>query len=131
MAGVSLPMPLTGSRARVEDAGDGTLRVVRLADGAEAGRVRLEESTGELFIAELTIEPAARGYGLGSETARLIRGAAEAAGWERLTAWAPPHLGLAVYFWCRMGLRPLHGEGPGGGLAFLREIGKEPRTGPH
>jgi hypothetical protein len=36
--------------------------------------------------------------------------------------WAPPDLGLAVYFWSRMGLRPLNGPGPDGGIWFERVL---------
>lgn len=122
-----IPLPLTGARARIEDARDGTLRIVRLADGAPAGRIRLETAGPDLHIASLCIDGPARGYGLGSEAARLLREAAEAGPWDALTAWAPPDLGLAVYFWCRMGLRPLHGEGPGGGIGFRRELRRATR----
>ena len=117
-----LDLPLQGARVRIEDAGDGSLRIVRLSDGLAAGHVRLEDRGRELFVDALCIDTAARGSGLGSETARLVREAAERGPWDALTAWAPPHLGLSVYFWCRMGLRPLHGEGPGGGIAFRREL---------
>jgi len=122
-----IPLPLTGARARIEDARDGTLRIVRLADGAPAGRIRLETAGPDLHVAALCIDVPARGYGLGSEAARLLREAAEAGPWDALTAWAPPGLGLAVYFWCRMGLRPLHGEGPGGGIGFRRELRRATR----
>jgi GNAT superfamily N-acetyltransferase len=85
--------------------------------------LRVIDEGDRLFIAELCIQPACRGYGLGTETARLVREAAEAGPWRVLRAWAPPDLGLAVYFWCRMGLRPLHGEGPDGGIWFERTVG--------
>ncbi|MCC6388000.1 MAG: hypothetical protein IT302_11535 [Dehalococcoidia bacterium] len=124
---MTVALPLTGHRARIEDAGDGTLRIVRLADGTPAGRIRLETHGRDLYIAALCIDVPARGYGLGSEAARLLREAAEAGPWDALTAWAPPHLGLAVYFWSRMGLRPLHGEGPAGGIAFRRELRRPTR----
>ena len=46
--------------------------------------------------------------------------AAAAPAYAEIKAWAPPDLGLAVYFWVRMGLSPLHGEGPDGGIWFER-----------
>ena len=122
MAGVIPDLPLEGARVRLEDAGDGSLRIVRLDDGLATGHVRLEGRGRELFVEALCIDSAARGYGLGSETARLVREAAERGPWDALAAWAPAHVGLAVYCWCRMGLRPLHGEGPGGGRAFRRDL---------
>ena len=114
-----------GSRVRLEfeSAADGA--VVRLGDGARVGRFVLVERGLEVFVEELSIEPEHRGYGCGSEAARLLRRYAAAGSWARLTAWAPPDLGLAVYFWSRMGLRPLHGEGPNGGLSFVRELARD------
>lgn len=66
---MTVALPLTGHRARIEDAGDGTLRIVRLADGTPAGRIRLETHGRDLYIAALCIDVPARGYGLGSEAA--------------------------------------------------------------
>ncbi|MCC7365979.1 MAG: hypothetical protein IT303_16565 [Dehalococcoidia bacterium] len=118
-----LPYPLVGERARVDAPGpDGCSAIARVSDGAAAGRVCLEERDGALFIRVLEIEPALRGFGLGSDAARLVRDAAAAAGWPMLRAWGPPDLGLATYYWSRMGLRPRHGPGPDGGIWFEREL---------
>jgi GNAT superfamily N-acetyltransferase len=116
---------LEGSRARIDlawqDASHARGTITRIRDGQAAGRVTLEAlGDGVLFIVALEVELPYRGYGLGSESARLLRGWAEAGGWRVLRAWAPPDLGLAVYFWSRMGLRPLHGPGPDGGSWFER-----------
>ncbi len=116
---------LTGERACIElswNHAGATGRVLRMADGVAAGRVELRAAGDELFIARLEVDPAFRGYGLGSESARLLRQRAETGHWRTLRAWAPPHLGLSVYFWNRMGLRPLHGEGPDGGIWFERVL---------
>ncbi|MGE5596221.1 MAG: hypothetical protein ACM3S1_09325 [Hyphomicrobiales bacterium] len=118
-----LPFPLIGDRVRVDPPdGTGHATIVRLADAAVAGHLVLERDGDALCVRELCIDTAARGFGLGSEAARLVREASARAGWASLRAWAPPDLGLAVYFWSRMGLRPLHGEGPGGGIAFERRL---------
>ncbi|HKS92930.1 MAG TPA: GNAT family N-acetyltransferase [Tepidiformaceae bacterium] len=94
---------------------------MRTVDDTVAGRVRLRsDSDGALFIEQLEVEPDLRGYGLGSEAARLVLDGAAAVGYQDVQAWAPPDRGLAVYFWFRMGLRPLFGAGPGGGLRFVR-----------
>jgi hypothetical protein len=116
-----LPLPLAGSRVAIEASGTpGELRIRRFADGVIVGHATLEPRVGELHIAELIIDEGHRGYGAGTEAARLLIDAAEAAGFERITAWAPPNLGLAAYFWHRMGLHALHGPGPGGGILFER-----------
>lgn len=121
----ALPYPLTGERARVEAPGpDGTSVITRVADCTPAGRLCLEEQDGALFIRALEINPAMRGFGLGSDAARLVRDAAAAAGWPAIRAWAPPDLGLAAYYWSRMGLRPLHGPGPDGGIWFERVLNR-------
>jgi hypothetical protein len=115
---------LTGQRVRISGAIPGWAHLARVADGTAVGHVRTEERGDALFIVELVIEEAARGYGLGSEAAALVRGYTEVGPWARLQAWAPPDRGLAVYFWIRMGLRPLHGEGPDGGLLLERDTAR-------
>lgn len=115
-------LPLEGRRVRIEEA-EGECVVVRRATSERIGTLVIEDQGGVLFVRQLEIEPAARGYGLGSEVARLVRAAAEQGRWATLRAWAPPGIGLAVYFWSRMGLRPVAGEGPDGGLWFERRVG--------
>ncbi len=116
-----LALPLEGARVRIDER-DGTLVIARGVTGELVGTVVLEAQGEDLFVRSLCVDEARRGYGLGSETARLLRRAAAEAGWGMLRAWAPPDRGLAVYFWCRMGLRPLHGEGPDGGIWFERRL---------
>ena len=104
-------------------AGDSAGAVLtRMSDGQAAGAAELRGDGPTLTIERIEIEPACRAYGLGSESARLLREYAESGPWTLLRAWAPPHLGLSVYFWSRMGLRPLHGEGPNGGIWFERPV---------
>ena len=117
-----LRVPLIGERALLEQREDGRLAIVRRADGVVAGHVLLERREAALFVRELVVDSAYRGYGLGSDTARLLREAASDAGFAVLRGWAPPHLGLAVYFWSRMGLHPVFGDGPGGGISFERVL---------
>jgi GNAT superfamily N-acetyltransferase len=112
---------LEGPRVALEAAGDGEYRVVRAADGEPLGRVDLTTHGDALVVSELCIDPAHRGFGAGSGVAALVRDA-----WEREPRWrilrgfAPPSMGLAVYFWMRMGLRPIPGDGPEGGLTLER-----------
>lgn len=124
MAGqLNLELPRRGARYRLES-GDSP-RSVTIVDGATgdvAGTVEAEVSGATLEIFALCVDETRRGYGAGSEAARLLIDAASEAGFTRITAWAPPDNGLAVYFWYRMGLRAVHGEGPNGGLAFERGL---------
>ena len=122
-AGPALPFPLQGPRVRIEPPGDGGVSpIVRLADGVAVGELVLEREGSQLTIRALSIDDAHRSYGCGSETGWLTVRAAEAAGFQLLRAWAPPDLGLAVYFWFRMGFRPVHGEGPEGGIWLERRV---------
>lgn len=117
-----LQLPLEGERVRLELDGEGSARIIRLADGKPTGHVHWEQHDDTLFVRELCIDAPHRGFGLGSESARLLIAAAQQGGWRTLRAWAPPDLGLATYFWSRMGLRPLFGEGPYGGIWFERRL---------
>ena len=123
MSGPSLPLPLEGRRVRIEAPGAGDDHaIVRLADDAVVGRAVMESTGGQLTIGELCIDPSERSYGCGSEAGWLLVNAAASAGYDMLRAWAAPDLGLSVYFWIRMGLRPLHGPGPDGGIWFERRL---------
>lgn len=117
-----LPLPIVGERVAIEASetlNRASLR--RLTDNLVVGYAAfVPERSTLLHIASLQVDEAHRGYGVGSEAARLIVDAAFAAGFSRVTAWAPPARGLATYFWYRMGMRALHGEGPNGGLLFER-----------
>lgn len=110
-----LELPIEGDRVRLEGS-DGAIRIVRLADNETVGRVDLEDGGETLTVRALCVDEPHRSYGCGSETGFLLVSAAGRAGYERLRAWAPPDRGLAVYFWFRMGLHPVHGEGPEGGI---------------
>ncbi|OAI41030.1 hypothetical protein AYO38_04730 [bacterium SCGC AG-212-C10] len=101
---------------------DGALEIARLSDNAAVGVVELEPRPDGVFVRRLEVAPEHRGYGAGSEAANLLREAAAAGGARVLRAWAAPNLGLSVYFWSRMGLRPLFGDGPNGGIAFERRL---------
>jgi hypothetical protein len=112
---------LAGPRVCLEASGEGNYVVRRSADGAELGQVTLEDTGDALFIRGLCIGEAHRGYGAGSGAAALVREAwAADARWHVLRAFAPAGAGLAVYYWMRMGLSPVPGEGPEGGLIFER-----------
>ncbi|MGI8926998.1 MAG: GNAT family N-acetyltransferase [Tepidiformaceae bacterium] len=118
-----LPLPREGARVRLQAGTGPTVNVVRLADEVVVGSAHISVSRGSLTIERLCIEEPFRGYGCGSEAVRLLLEAASGR-YRRVRAWAPPGLGLAVYFWSRMGLRPLFGDGPEGGIWFERDLGR-------
>lgn len=126
MSGIAGPLASRGARVELVPDGADRLTVVRASNGEGVGRVEVRGGLAqdELLIWELCIEPEHRGYGAGSEAARLLAGAAKAAGWASLRARAHPEYGLSVYFWIRMGFRPLHGEGPDGGIWFVRDLAR-------
>lgn len=129
MTGLNLRLPMRGRRTRLEATGErDRVLIVRLLDERAVGSVVLsvEDDGRALAIRALCVDAESRGYGAGSEAARLVIEGAERAGYG-LRAWAPPERGLAVYFWFRMGFRPLFGEGPGGGIWFERAL-SEKRT---
>jgi ribosomal protein S18 acetylase RimI-like enzyme len=119
-------LPLQGERTRLEAGHFSGPKVsgviVRMSDGLRAGTFSFVEEGDALQIDQLCVDAPARGYGLGSEAARLLREAAAESGFTTLRAAAPPDLGLAVYFWTRMGLHPLHGPAPNGGIWFERTL---------
>jgi hypothetical protein len=103
------------------------LLVVRATDTHPLGELEVRSGgPAELVAWRLCIDERSRGYGAGSEAILLLSGAAAAAGWERLRARAHPAFGLSVYFWIRMGFRPLHGDGPEGGIWFERALVRQP-----
>ncbi len=107
---------------RIEATDNDEAVIVRRESGQRVGSLRVELDGDALVIRSLEIEPTLRWYGLGSEAAGLVREAAERESCT-LRAFTPGDNGLAVYFWIRMGLRPLPGEGPEGGLWFERKVG--------
>ncbi len=122
-----LGLPVKGARFRLEAASEtGALLVVRIADGQPVGRITIEVDGPALTITSVCVDKALRGYGAGSEAARLLIRAAAAGGFATVRAFAPGGNGLAVYFWFRMGLHPLHGEGPEGGIWVERATTSEP-----
>ena len=114
-----LPQRITGDWVTLRQvAGDGVrYEVRRKGKGDVIGEVAIDLSGKVPFIERLCIDEEARGYGAGSGAATaLLRSLARR--YAVVRTWAPPDRGLAVYFWVRMGFRPVHGEGPDGGLWF-------------
>ena len=119
-----LPQRITGewiSLRRVESGDVARYEVRRRGKREVVGEVAVDLTGEAPFISRLCIEEGARGYGAGSGTATaLLRSLASR--YPVVRTWAPPDRGLAVYFWVRMGFRPVHGEGPDGGLWFEQTL---------
>ena len=121
------PRRIAGARVtlRRDDAGAGgdaiAWAIHRAGEREAVGRAEVAFAGGAPVIERLCIDEGARGYGAGSEAAALLLDAL-ARRHAVARAWAPPDRGLAVYFWIRMGFRPLAGEGPHGGLWFERAL---------
>lgn len=119
-----LPQRITGDRVSLRrvEGGDATRYEVRRKGRREAiGEVAVDLSGEIPFIERLCIDEEARGYGAGSGAANaLLRTLGRR--YAVVRTWAPPDRGLAVYFWVRMGFRPLAGEGPNGGLWFEQQL---------
>ena len=116
----ALALPIEGDRFRLERESDTSLAVFRKNDGERVGTLTVEWQGDALAVRSLFIDEAHRSYGAGSEAALLFNRACDAGAIPLVRTWAPPGRGLSVYFWIRMGFRPLHGEGPEGGLWFER-----------
>ncbi|MCZ2111433.1 MAG: hypothetical protein LC118_18025 [Dehalococcoidia bacterium] len=116
-----LEFPVEGERVRLDER-DGAICIVRRSDDCVVGHVELEGGEAAVTVRALCIDESYRSYGCGSETGFLLVSAARQAGYACLKAWAPPDRGLAVYFWFRMGLHPLHGEGPAGGIWLEKDF---------
>ena len=119
-----LPQRITGERVslrRVEGEGMARYEVRRKGKREVIGEVAVDLAGEVPFIERLCIEEGARGYGAGSGTATaLLRSLGRR--FPVVRTWAPPDQGLAVYFWVRMGFRPVPGEGPNAGLLFEQTL---------
>jgi hypothetical protein len=70
----------------------------------------------------IAIEPSRRFRGLGGEGGIALDAQMRAAGFEKVYAPVPDGRGLAVYFWLRLGFRPLRlDEAPGPVIGLLGE----------
>lgn len=119
-AATAIPLPQRGSRHGLEEA-DGQIAIIRLADRLRVGTVALARDGASLAIESVCVDEEHRGHGAGTEAVRLILSAIGGSA-ERVTAMAPPDIGLAVYFWTRLGFRPRFGPGSGGALRFERPV---------
>lgn len=120
MSPPSLRLPIVAGITQIVPSNDQALDILRR--GEKVGTVSTEVDKDRLTIVSLCVHDALRGYGAGSAAARALVREAGAAGFATVRAWAPPDRGLAVYFWFRMGLRPLPGPGPDEGIWLQRDL---------
>jgi len=96
------------------------------ADGAPIGMAVVfcdSPAPRDATIAFLTVDPARRFRGLGGEAGiELERQLREDRGYKRVYAPVPEGRGLAVYFWLRLGFRPLRrSEAPSAPLGLTSD----------
>lgn len=124
MTAPALALPVAAGAIEIVGGDTPSQLIVRRA-GEVVGSATVQPHGGRLTIESLCIDEQRRGYGAGSAAARALIGAAREAGFASVRAWAPPGRGLAVYFWFRMGLHPLAGPGPDGGIWLERRLKPE------
>ena len=95
------------------------------ADGAAIGLVVVRTDVpapGCASVPLIAIEPSRRFRGLGGQAGTALDAHLRSSGYERVYAPAPDGRGLAVYFWLRLGFRPLRlDEAPGPVKGLLSE----------
>ena len=103
-----------GTGVLISDAGANAIGVaVVLRDAPAAGCATLP------FLA---IDPSRRFRGLGGEAGIVLTAHLQDLGFEKVYAPVPDGRGLAVYFWLRLGFRPLlQGESPGAVVGLTGE----------
>jgi ribosomal protein S18 acetylase RimI-like enzyme len=94
-----------------------------VADGADAGRLVLDERTGDHRIVDITLLPEFRGRGIGSDLLRSLQQRAGDAGCV-LSIHVERH-NPARLLYERLGFRPAGGEGPVYQLMEWRPGGQE------
>lgn len=116
----ALRLPIVAGLIEIVAGTEGMLDILK--GGERVGSIVVDMEGERLAITSLCVDEGLRGYGAGSTAARAMVHAATDAGCSTVRAWAPPNRGLAVYFWFRMGLRPVPGPGPDGGIWLEREL---------
>ncbi|MDO8615758.1 MAG: GNAT family N-acetyltransferase [Dehalococcoidia bacterium] len=87
--------------------------ITRAGTAEPIGAIGFTIEAGTLTVRRMEVAPALRGRGYGSEAVRLLESeAVRGHGVTRFEAPAPQSLGLALYFWLRLGYRPASADGP-------------------
>ena len=123
------------TRVTLRPAGASTYEIVRRADGAVIGEVKCradDPARGWLTVVCVDVGEEQRGWGYGSEAVRLLEATS---GGERFLAKVDAANGLGLYFWLRLGYRPVRpdevpGRRPSGMISMVRRErtqNREPR----
>ena len=95
--------------------------IVSKKNDSKLGNIFVKFENGTPIISSICVADPDRGYGIGTDTILLFLSKL-AQSYENVKAFAPPELGLAAFFWVRMGFRPCFGKAPAGGLWFERNL---------
>ncbi len=111
VAGIPHPRPLSrsaGEGRSVDPRSSGVLVIEREGESEPIGIVEHELGGGWLTVPFIALAKAYRGWGYGSEAVRLLEEWAVREGSvERFRADVPVRNGLGLYFWLRLGYRPV------------------------
>ncbi len=99
---------------------DGLLVAVEV-DGEAAGFIAID-GENRAHCAAIWLRPGARRMGYGVEAVQLLVEALRQAGQSVVTAEVPADVGLAVYFWLRLGFRPVTASPGPAGLRVVRDL---------
>jgi len=104
---------------------DGVLMIERTGESEPVGLMEYGVRDGWLTVPFIALAKTYRGWGSGSEAVRLLEGWAMREGLaERFRVEVPVQNGLGLYFWLRLGYRPLAAAEEGRAvLAMVREAG--------
>lgn len=95
--------------------------IISKKNDSKLGDLVIEFENGTPIISSICVADPDRGYGIGTDAILLLLPEL-AQLYENVKAFAPPELGLAAFFWVRMGFRPCFGKAPEGGLWFERNL---------
>ena len=103
---------------------DTLLAIVRPNDDQPIGLLEYETANGWVTVPFIALAKAYRGWGYGSEAVRLLEEWTVREGIaDRFRAEVDVRNGLGLYFWLRLGYRPLGAAEEGRVLAMVREAG--------
>jgi len=124
-AGVPHALPLSrtaGGGRSLEPRPNGVLAIKRIGEDDPIGIVEYEATDRRLTVRFIALAKAHRGWGYGSEAVRLLEEWAVRKGLaQRFRAEVDSRNGLGLYFWLRLGYRPLGAMGSA--LTMVRDGG--------
>ena len=120
-----LPLSREAGEGRSVGAGSGGVLVIeRFGERGPIGLVEYEVKEDQLAVPFIALAKVYRGWGYGSEAVRLLEEWAVREGIaERFRTEVDARNGLGLYFWLRLGYRPVgwHAEGGRDSMTMIRE----------